>query len=281
MHSIPSPPPPSGLCPPQSVDAPFVDFPGSQAYRLGKRVLDFAIALVLLILLLPLMLFAMALVKLTSRGPAVYSQVRMGRDGIPFVIYKIRTMRQDAERLTGASWSRPGDSRITPVGRWLRATHLDELPQLWNVVIGDMSLVGPRPERPEFLPQLEQAVPRYRDRLLVLPGVTGLAQVQLPPDTDLDSVRLKMAYDFEYVYSINLWLDLRICWATAFKVAHFKFETISRIFRFRDKEAIIADYRRIAGDPPRRAEPKREPKIAAAIYDTIGSEKPGEALANG
>jgi lipopolysaccharide/colanic/teichoic acid biosynthesis glycosyltransferase len=247
--------------------------PGSGVYRFGKRLLDFSLALGLFIVTLPLMLLAMLLVKLTSRGPAVYSQVRLGRDGVPFVIYKIRTMRQDAEGLTGASWSRPGDARITPVGRWLRKTHLDELPQLWNVLCGSMSLVGPRPERPEFLPQLEQAIPRYRDRLLVLPGVTGLAQVQLPPDTDLGSVRLKLAYDLEYVAQLGLWLDLRICWATALKMAGVSFERIGRLFLFRDQETIVARYKALAAEvaPRRTTQGRHDQAQGSELLDSIGS----------
>jgi lipopolysaccharide/colanic/teichoic acid biosynthesis glycosyltransferase len=267
-------PKPNGLRPSANQEALPLGTPGGGgAYRIGKRLLDFTVAFTLLFLTLPLMLIAMLLVRLTSRGPAVYSQVRLGRAGIPFVIYKIRTMRQDAERITGASWSKPGDSRITPVGRWLRKTHLDELPQLWNVLSGSMSMVGPRPERPEFFPQLEHAMPRYRERLRVLPGVTGLAQVQLPPDMDLDSVRLKLAYDLEYVRRVGLWLDLRICWATAFKVGGASFETIGRVFRFRDQTAIVAQYRKMVADPaaPRRpADSKSEPKRKPAL-DTIGS----------
>src|SRR5207248_4660391 len=141
---------------------------------------------------------AMLLVKLTSPGPMLYTQTRLGRRGRPFTIYKIRTMLHDCESLTGPQWSTPGDTRITRVGRWLRRTHIDELPQLWNVLRGDMSLVGPRPERPEFIPELENAIPFYRDRLLVRPGITGLAQVQLPPDTDMDSVRRQLAHDIYY-----------------------------------------------------------------------------------
>ena len=106
--------------------------------------------------------------------------MRLGKNGRPFRLHKIRTMRHDCEKATGPRWAVPGDPRITPLGRFLRQTHLDELPQLWNVLRGEMSLVGPRPERPEFVPDLEQAIPHYRDRLLVRPGVTGLAQVQLP-----------------------------------------------------------------------------------------------------
>ena len=132
------------------------------------------------------------------------------RDGRPFTLFKIRTMAHDCEKASGARWSTPGDPRITRVGAFLRKTHLDELPQLWNVLRGDMSLVGPRPERPEFTPLLEQVVPHYRDRLAVRPGVTGLAQVQLPADTDLDSVRRKLAYDLYYIRHLNGWLDLRL-----------------------------------------------------------------------
>jgi lipopolysaccharide/colanic/teichoic acid biosynthesis glycosyltransferase len=245
--------------------------PGWDGYVIGKRLLDFSIALTLLVLTLPLMLIAMLLVKLTSRGPAVYSQVRLGRSGVPFVIYKIRTMRQDAESMTGASWSKPGDSRITPVGRWLRKTHLDELPQLWNVLTGSMSMVGPRPERPEFFPQLEHAIPRYRERLRVLPGVTGLAQVQLPPDMDLDSVRLKLAYDLEYVRDVGLWLDLRICWATAFKVAGASFATIGQVFRFRERDAIVAQYRKLVSDDKLRRQERPSDRPAEPQLERVGS----------
>jgi lipopolysaccharide/colanic/teichoic acid biosynthesis glycosyltransferase len=187
-------------------------------YACAKRALDFALALALLVLSAPLLFVAGLLVKLTSRGPVFYSQVRVGRGGRPFTIYKVRTMRHDCERLSGARWCRPGDPRIFLVGRLLRRTHLDELPQLWNVLRGDMSLVGPRPERPEFVPQLELAVPRYRERLAVLPGVTGLAQVHLPPDTDLASVRRKLAFDLYYIRTLGLWGDLRVLLATAVHV---------------------------------------------------------------
>src|SRR5262249_10198975 len=131
---------------------------------------------------------------------------------------KIRTMYQDCERITGAAWCRPGDPRVLPVGSFLRRTHLDELPQLWYILKGDMSLVGPRPERPEFVPQLEEAIPGYRDRLLVLPGVTGLAQVHLGPDTDLDSVERKLMFDLYYIKTLGFWTDLRVLLATTIHV---------------------------------------------------------------
>jgi lipopolysaccharide/colanic/teichoic acid biosynthesis glycosyltransferase len=158
------------------------------------------------------------LVRLTSHGPAFYSQMRLGRGGRPFRIYKLRTMVHDCEKEGGARWSTPGDPRVTRLGAFLRRSHLDELPQLWNVLKGDMSLVGPRPERPEFVPRLEQAIPGYRLRLAVRPGVTGLAQVQLPPDTDLDSVRRKLTYDLHYIRHRGFWLDVRLILWTALQL---------------------------------------------------------------
>jgi lipopolysaccharide/colanic/teichoic acid biosynthesis glycosyltransferase len=187
----------------------------------------------------------MFLVKVTSRGSALYCQTRVGRHGKPFTIFKIRTMVHECESLTGACWATPGDARATPVGRWLRKTHIDELPQLWNVLRGDMSLVGPRPERPEFVPHLEKAIPHYRGRLLVRPGVTGLAQVQLPPDTDLGSVRSKLAYDLHYVQNLSIWFDIRICWATVLKMVGVPFRSIRWIFAFPTRETIDNGYTKL------------------------------------
>jgi lipopolysaccharide/colanic/teichoic acid biosynthesis glycosyltransferase len=207
-----------------------------------KRAVDLIFALALFVLSAPLLLLAVLLVKLTSPGPVLYSQVRLGRRGRPFTLYKIRTMVHRCESLTGARWSTPGDPRITPVGRLLRRTHLDELPQLWNILRGEMSLVGPRPERPEFVPQLDQAIPRYRERLLVQPGLTGLAQVQLPPDTDLASVRLKLAYDLYYVRHVGLWLDLRILVGTAGHVAGLPFRALGRLLGLPLRDVIEGAY---------------------------------------
>jgi len=183
-----------------------------------KVIFDGLVAGLLLIGLSPLILFLMLLVKLTSPGPALYSQVRLGRGGRPFRIFKIRSMFHDCERHSGPRWSTSGDSRVTWLGGILRATHLDELPQLWNVLRGEMSLVGPRPERPEFTTQLERALPSYRERLRVRPGITGLAQVYLPADVDLASVRFKLSYDLCYLQNMSLWTDLRLIIATAFKM---------------------------------------------------------------
>jgi lipopolysaccharide/colanic/teichoic acid biosynthesis glycosyltransferase len=187
-------------------------------YHPWKVAIEFTMALVMLLLAAPVMLLAALIVKLTSPGPAFYSQTRLGRFGRTYTIFKLRSMRHNCEKQSGPCWSSSGDSRVTPFGRFLRRSHIDELPQLWNVLRGDMSLVGPRPERPEFLPKLEEAVPLYRCRLLVKPGVTGLAQVQLPADTDMNSVRRKIAYDLFYVQHSNPWLDFRLFFATVLHV---------------------------------------------------------------
>jgi lipopolysaccharide/colanic/teichoic acid biosynthesis glycosyltransferase len=214
-------------------------------YSLGKRAGEFSLALVLLVLTAPLMLLAVLLVKLTSRGPAIYSQTRVGRFGRLYTIYKLRTMAHNCERLTGPRWATACDPRITRVGRFLRRTHLDELPQLWNVLRGDMSLIGPRPERPEFVAQLEKAIPHYADRLLVRPGVTGLAQVQLPADTDLASVRRKLAYDLYYVRHLSPWLDLRLFFCTGFKMLGIPFRTLRWLFRLPGKDKVERTYRSV------------------------------------
>jgi len=208
-----------------------------------KTAAEFVFALLLLAMTAPLILLGVVLVKLTSRGPALYLQTRVGYGGRPFTIYKLRTMVRDSESLSGACWSKPGDARITAVGRWLRRTHIDELPQLWNVLRGDMGLIGPRPERPEFVPQLEQAIPLYRARLGVRPGLSGLAQVQLPPDTDLESVRLKLAYDLYYLRNASWWLDLRIHLATGFHMLGVPFSLIRKTFAFAERQTIEQSYR--------------------------------------
>lgn len=256
---------------PEMFSHPEILLPEPGGYPGLKRGFDFTVALALFVVGFPIMIVTLLLVKLTSRGPALYSQIRLGKDGKPFAIYKVRTMYQDAERISGAAWATPGDSRITPMGRFLRKTHLDELPQLWNVLRGDMSMVGPRPERPEFIPQLEQAIPYYRARLLVRPGVTGLAQIQLPPDTDFDSVRIKLAYDIHYVKTMTFVADFKICWATAFKMLHISFETIRSSFKFASREQIEREYRDLAGDYQRRRKSLvRAPKTESSESRTLG-----------
>ena len=201
--------------------------PGHPAYIAAKTLLEWVASLVMLVLLSPMIAMLAVLVRLSSDGPAFYWQVRLGLYGKPYRIYKLRTMSHNCEAKTGAVWSSGvNDPRVTRLGRFLRETHLDELPQLWNVLLGDMSLIGPRPERPEIASRLDQSLPRYSHRLMVRPGVTGLAQVQLPPDTDLESVRRKLAYDLYYVQEIGAMLDARILFATFF---HFLASAINAV----------------------------------------------------
>ena len=194
-----------------------------------KHAIDFAAALVLGAMALPLIAVSALIVKLTSRGPAFYTQTRVGRGGRLFTIYKLRSMVHNCESLTGPRWSMPGDPRVTWIGLILRATHLDELPQLLNVLRGEMSLIGPRPERPEFFPELERELPAYVQRIAVRPGVTGLAQVQLPPDTDLSSVRRKLAHDLYYVQHVSPLMDLRLLVCTAFYAVGVPFSLLSKL----------------------------------------------------
>ena len=183
-----------------------------------KRSADVLLAALLFLPALPLMLVALLLVRLTSKGPGIYVQVRLGAGGIPFRIFKIRTMIDNCESLTGPRWAIPGDPRVTPVGFVLRATHIDELPQLWNVMIGDMSLVGPRPERPEIAPALVRDIPRYYERLALKPGISGLAQVQLPPDTEVKTAADKLLLDLAYIDHVGPWLDAKILLCTVLKL---------------------------------------------------------------
>lgn len=186
----------------------------AERYELFKARLDLVLANILLVVLSPLILLTLVLVRLTSRGPAIYTQRRLGLNGKPFTILKIRSMYLESE-LDGPRWCLPGDTRVTPIGRFLRWSHLDELPQLVNVRRGEMSLIGPRPERPEIVAKLENSLPHYRQRLAVRPGLTGLAQILQPPDTDLSSVRRKLNYDLFYIDQMSFWLDLRITVGTA------------------------------------------------------------------
>jgi lipopolysaccharide/colanic/teichoic acid biosynthesis glycosyltransferase len=211
---------------------------GSRWYPLCKTILERIAALCLLLVMGPVILSLALLVRLTSRGPAFYRQTRLGRGGLPFTIYKLRTMVDRCESLTGPRWSLPGDPRVTGLGRFLRKTHLDELPQLLNVLRGEMSLIGPRPERPEFLAELEQACPRYRERLAVRPGVTGLAQVQLPADTSVDSVRLKLAYDLYYIRHLSFKLDLVLLICTALYAIGLPFGLPARLLRVPHGETV-------------------------------------------
>jgi lipopolysaccharide/colanic/teichoic acid biosynthesis glycosyltransferase len=184
-------------------------------YALWRPVVDRGMAFIAFVLFLPLLVVAAVLIKLTSRGPAMYRQTRTGKDGAPFTLYKLRTMYDNAEAETGAVWSARGDRRVTPVGRVLRARHLDELPQLINVLRGEMSLIGPRPERPEIVEFLRLRIEGYLERLRVPPGITGMAQIELPPDVDLPGVREKLVRDVYYINHRGASLDFRIFCCTA------------------------------------------------------------------
>lgn len=196
-----------------------------------KRLPELALASLLSAAAAPAIILASLFVRLTSRGPAFYLQRRMGLRGKCFTLYKLRTMCRDSEP-HGPRWCVRGDKRVTPVGRFLRWTHLDELPQLINVLQGEMRLIGPRPERPEIVAELERAIPDYPRRLEVRPGITGLAQVLCGPDTGLASVRRKLKLDLYYLENPSFWMDLRILLATPLHVFRVPPLLIARAFGF-------------------------------------------------
>jgi len=188
-------------------------------YRAVRPYVDWMAAFVLFVLSTPAMLFCAMLVKLTSRGPVFYTQERVGQFERVFRIIKFRTMYDGAESETGPVWaSGDADPRVTPVGRVLRRLHLDELPQLINVLRGEMSLIGPRPERPHFVAMLREQVRDYGKRFAVKPGITGLAQVKLGYDRTLRDVRRKVKYDCMYIRRMCWWVDFLIISGTAARV---------------------------------------------------------------
>ena len=174
-----------------------------------KRVLDLCAAFILLVCTSPIMLLAALAVRLESPGPVIYSQRRVGLFGKTFTVFKFRSMRNDAEK-NGAVWAMKSDPRVTKVGKFIRKTRIDELPQLWNVLKGEMSLIGPRPERPEFVEELEKEIPFYSLRHAVKPGVTGWAQVCYPYGSSVDDSRRKLEYDLYYAKNMSLLLDIKI-----------------------------------------------------------------------
>jgi exopolysaccharide biosynthesis polyprenyl glycosylphosphotransferase len=181
--------------------------PGAAALR---RTLDVLIAAVGLALALPICALAAVLIKVESRGPVLYRQERVGRNGRVFTLAKFRSMRVDAEDQSGPVWATEADPRITRVGRWLRGLRLDELPQLWSVIRNDMSLVGPRPERPYFVEELERRIPHFAERHTVKPGVTGWAQINHSYGNSLDDAFIKLQHDLYYVKHRTLALDAAI-----------------------------------------------------------------------
>jgi lipopolysaccharide/colanic/teichoic acid biosynthesis glycosyltransferase len=193
-----------------------------------SRVLNFTIAAIALVVTLPVLILLAIAVKLTSRGPILYAQTRVGLDrrwrstlalherrledlgGQVFTIYKFRTMRVDAERGSGAVWAQENDPRVTPVGKYTRILRLDEIPQFWNVLRGDMNIVGPRPERPSIVSRLREDIPEYQCRQRVKPGITGLAQINQNYDACIDDVRSKVGWDLRYIREQGVWIDLKI-----------------------------------------------------------------------
>lgn len=200
----------------------------AQRAQAARRLLNVLVAIIGIIVTLPLWVLIAIAIKLTSRGPVFYRQTRIGADtrttdaqrqdprrvrdlgGRPFRIFKFRTMTVDAEAHTGPVWAQPNDSRVTPIGRVLREYRLDELPQLINVLQGDMNVVGPRPERPTIFADLREKIPGYHQRQRTKPGITGHAQINLEYDGSVDDVRRKVEYDLEYLERAGFWEDLKI-----------------------------------------------------------------------
>jgi len=179
-------------------------------YACTKRTTDIYGSIIGLVVLSPVIVLAAVLIRLTSRGKILYSQVRVGKDGKNFEMYKFRTMKIDAEKDSGPVWACSNDTRLTPVGKFLRQTHIDEIPQFVNVIRGEMSIVGPRPERPAFVERFKQEISGYTKRLDVKPGITGLAQVWHRYDETINDVRIKIKYDILYIRKVSFWTDVRI-----------------------------------------------------------------------
>ena len=196
--------------------------------RHSKRVLDLVLASVGALVFLPLAVIIAALIKLGApRSPVFYSQVRVGQFGRPFSILKFRTMKEGVEQDSGAVWARPSDPRITLIGRFLRRFRLDEIPQVINILRGDMSIVGPRPERPEIIEQLGDEIPFYAERENVIPGLTGWAQVRYPYGGSVEDTARKLEYDLYYMKHLSLSLDLQIILSTL-RIVLFGMEHVRR-----------------------------------------------------
>jgi sugar transferase (PEP-CTERM system associated) len=189
-------------------------FRSSRLQLIFKRAFDIALATIGLLVVWPIMLLVGLAVRLTSSGPALYHQIRVGQNGRHFTVHKFRSMRQDAEAASGAVWAQKDDPRITPLGKFCRKTRLDELPQLWNVLVGDMSFVGPRPERPEFVDQLSVQIPFYRQRHVVKPGVTGWAQVMYTYGASVEDAIEKLQYDLFYIKHLSVGFDVFVLFKT-------------------------------------------------------------------
>jgi lipopolysaccharide/colanic/teichoic acid biosynthesis glycosyltransferase len=184
------------------------------SYENLKRLFDIAGALAVLSIASPVMIFVTFLVRLTSPGPSIYSQKRVTKGGLVFTLYKFRSMRTDSEVATGAVFASEKDPRVTPIGRFIRKTRIDELPQLFNVLFGDMSLIGPRPERPEFAEDLAKKLPGFNRRLDVRAGLTGLAQVSVGYASSVEEYKKKLHMDLLYIENMSFFLDFKIALKT-------------------------------------------------------------------
>jgi exopolysaccharide biosynthesis polyprenyl glycosylphosphotransferase len=182
-----------------------------------KRLIDVVVSILILGAGLPLWIIVALLIKLDSPGPVLYRQERVGKDGVSFDIIKFRSMGKDAE-MQGPRWAGRQDPRVTRFGRFIRQLHLDEIPQMINVLKGDMSLIGPRPERPVFVKRLSKEIPLYQRRLKVRPGITGWAQVKQKYDETIDDVKKKVQYDLFYIENMSLRMDFKILLNTAYHV---------------------------------------------------------------
>ncbi len=185
-------------------------FQKSRSQKFLKRTIDLLISLIMMIVLSPLMLLTAIVIKLDSRGPVIFSQERVGENRKPYMVHKFRSMRSDAEKGTGPVWAQKNDSRITKIGHFIRKTRIDELPQLWNVLKGEMSFVGPRPEREHFVKQLEEIIPYYGERLSVKPGLTGWAQVSYGYGATIADAVEKLNYDLFYIKNMTILMDIMI-----------------------------------------------------------------------
>jgi len=181
---------------------------------MARRLLNFMVGLISLLLTAPLIPFIVLAIKLDSGGPALYRQKRVGRGGKIFYCYKFRSMRRDAEADIGPTWADDDDPRITRVGRLLRVSRLDEIPQLWCVLKGDMAFVGPRPERPEFVEWLTTEIPYYKVRHLVRPGITGWAQIKYKYGNTVQDAKEKLQYDLFYIKNASIGLDILVMFQT-------------------------------------------------------------------
>lgn len=189
-------------------------FVKSRASRLTKRLVGLMLSSIMILVALPVILCTAVAIKLDSRGPIMFSQERVGEQGKVFAVYKFRSMKVDAEKLTGPVWAGEDDPRITRVGKAIRKLRIDELPQLWNVLKGDMSFVGPRPERPFFVEKLKKSIPYYNERFAVKPGITGWAQIKYPYGASEEDALEKLKYDLYYIKNMSLVMDLMVIFHT-------------------------------------------------------------------